>query len=255
MKERVIYTSIVGGFDALMQPEVTDPRYDYVCFVRKGEAGAGRAGLWQLREIPVDIPDPRRLSRYPKMHPSELLPGYRWSLWMDGNLQIVSELFYRRVDEIIESGVEMAAPVHPKRDCIYDEALAVVSAGKEEYAPAARTIKFLRSKGYPRHAGLCENALLLRDGGSEAVRRLDAMWWECLGSLSGRDQLSLMYCARECGVRIAPLLPEGRSIRDWDALAYVYHDRKPAGGWLAGKWRGLLKALAKKRLAALLASF
>ena len=108
MKERVIYTSIVGGFDALMQPEVTDPRYDYVCFVRKGEAGAGRAGLWQLREIPVDIPDPRRLSRYPKMHPSELLPGYRWSLWMDGNLQIVSELFYRRVDEIIESGVEMA---------------------------------------------------------------------------------------------------------------------------------------------------
>ena len=247
MKDRAIYTSIVGDIDSLMQPIEVDEHYDYICFVRKGCA-AGDSGIWQLREIPCDIEDDRMLSRYPKMHPEELLSGYSWTLWIDGNISIKSPGFYRILDDIIVSGAVMAAPQHPQRDCIYDEALAVVAAGKGNYRDSHRVIKFLSENGFPRHYGLFENSLLLRSGGSPEVKALDKMWWHCLGSISGRDQLSLMYCARECCVNITPLLPPWVKIRDCDLLEYVYHDRKPVQPYLVKRANDALRRLAKWKL-------
>lgn len=243
MNRRVIYSSIVGGIDSLMQPKVVDPRYDYVCFVRNASGLDG--GIWQLREIPVPISDDRMLSRYPKLHPEELLPGYEWSLWMDGNLCVRTKAFYDLIDDLIASDVQMAAPLHPLRDCIYDEARAVVAADKESFSAARRVIDFLKSKGFPRHAGLFENAILLRRGGNPAIASMDSMWWDCLQKLSGRDQLSLVYCARECSVEIKALLPEGCRLRDCDCLEYVYHDRTPERPWLVKKWHDARRRVAK----------
>ena len=243
MKTRVIYTSVVGDLDALMQPQVVDPRYDYICFVRKSEGMDG--GVWQLREIPAAIANDRMLSRYPKLHPEELLPDYEWTLWMDGNISIRSAGFYGHIDELIASGTQMAAARHPLRDCVYDEAYAVVAADKERYSVARRVVKFLRDKGFPRHAGLFENSILLRRMGDPAVAGMDAMWWDCLQTLSGRDQLSLVYCARECGVEIRPLLPDGMLLRDCDWLTYVYHDRRPERPWLIKKYYDARRRLEK----------
>lgn len=243
MKDRVVYTSIVGDIDALMQPQVVDPRYDYICFVRKTEGLDG--GIWQLREIPVDITGDRMLSRYPKLHPEELLTGYKWTLWIDGNISIRSADFYDRIDVLIDSGVQMAAAKHPLRDCVYEEAYAVVAADKEKYAPAMRVINFLKSKDFPRHAGLFENSVLLRRTSDESVARMDAMWWDCLQSLSGRDQLSLVYCARECGVDIVPLFEDGTVLRDCDMVDYVYHDRQPVRPWMVKKWNDAIRRMSK----------
>ena len=243
MKERVIYTSVVGSLDSLMQPQVVDPRYDYVCFVRSAEGMDG--GVWQLREIPADIADDRMLSRYPKLHPEELLPGYTWTLWIDGNISIRSAEFYDRLDDLIADGAHMAVAKHPLRDCVYDEAYAVVAADKERYQAAVRVINFLKSKGFPRHAGLFENSIILRRGGDGKIAALDAMWWDCLLALSGRDQLSLVYCARECGVSITPLLPDGKVLRDCDWFTYVYHDFRPRRPWLIKKYFDARRRLEK----------
>ena len=252
MNKRVIYTSLVGDIDSLMQPEIVDSRYDYICFVRKGQAAGVQDGVWQLREIPVDIDDDRMLSRYPKLHPEELLPGYEWTLWTDGNLSVRSQEFYDLIESLVQAGVQMAAPVHPSRDCIYDEAYAVVAAGKENYRNASRVISFLKAKGFPRHAGLFENSILLRRAGDPAVAEMDKMWWNCLQTLSGRDQLSLMYCARECGVKIEPLFPEGVALRNCAYVKYVFHDRVPQRPWLVKKCcdarRRLDKWLLRRRL-------
>ncbi len=250
MKNRVIYTSVVGGPDSLLQPQVVDSRYDYICFVRKADGLDG--GIWQLREIPADISDDRMLSRYPKLHPEELLPGYEWTLWIDGNISIRDEAFYGHIDKLIASGVQMAAAKHPLRDCVYDEAYAVVAADKERYDVAVRVVKFLRAKGFPRHAGLFENSILLRRAGDDALAKMDAMWWECLQTLSGRDQLSLVWCARECGVSITPLLPEGMLLRDCCWLTYIYHDRQPSRPWLIKKYFDARRRLEKWLLRRLL---
>ena len=46
MKKCVIYTCIIGAYDDLLQPAVTDPDFDFVCFVGKGEKTAERIGVW-----------------------------------------------------------------------------------------------------------------------------------------------------------------------------------------------------------------
>ena len=43
MKKCVIYTCIIGAYDDLLQPAVTDPDFDFVCFVGKGEKAAERS--------------------------------------------------------------------------------------------------------------------------------------------------------------------------------------------------------------------
>ena len=73
MSRWTIYTAIVGDIDTLVQPLVVDPRFDYVCFVRRG---SGQQGVWELREIGEDIGDDRMLARYAKLHPCELLRLY-----------------------------------------------------------------------------------------------------------------------------------------------------------------------------------
>lgn len=245
MKDRVVYTSIVGGFDSLMQPQVTDPRYDYICFVRRGERRTAAEGVWQIEEIPVDIEDNQLLSRYPKMHPEDLLAGYSWCVWIDGNITLRSASFYQMVDSIVGAGAEVAICRHPSRDCAYEEAYAVLSAGKAGYREMSGAVDFLSAEGFPRHAGLFENNIILRSLSSARVRELDGLWWECLCRISRRDQLSLVYCARRTGVEIVPLFPAGTNVRDCEWVGYVRHDVNPQRNWLARKWNGLRQVVSK----------
>ena len=213
MKNRVIYTAVIGGLDGLLPPVVPSSEYDYVCFVRKGCAAGLEGGLWQIRELPVDIPDDRLLARYAKAHP-ELTGGYEWSVWTDGNISIKSESFYDLLERKIASGVPVSVMKHPKRDCAYDEAYAVLSAGKAGYGELSRI-------------------------------KMDDLWWECLSGLSGRDQLSLVYCARKAGIEIDPLFPSAVNIRDCEWVKYVYHDRTPERSFFVKKWNGLRQAVSK----------
>ena len=41
----VIYTCIIGGYDELQQPRVTEEGFDFICFVGRGEKTAERIGV------------------------------------------------------------------------------------------------------------------------------------------------------------------------------------------------------------------
>ena len=86
MKKFVIYTVQTGGYDNVQQPLVVDERFDYILFT--DSADAKQKGVWQVRSIPYQNADLTRLSRYPKMHPNELLSDYAASLYIDANIQI-----------------------------------------------------------------------------------------------------------------------------------------------------------------------
>ena len=94
MKKCVIYTCIIGAYDDLLQPAVTDPDFDFVCFVGKGEKTAERIGVWEIREFDCGLDNPRLVSRYPKMHPHVLLPEYEASVYVDGNIELLDGSIY-----------------------------------------------------------------------------------------------------------------------------------------------------------------
>ena len=245
MKSRVIYTAIVGDIDSLSQPRVTDPAYDYICFVRKGSASQTSNGAWQIREIPADLEDNRMLARYAKLHPHVLVKEYEWSLWMDGNLAVADESFYRTLEDCIESGCKFFTVRHPLRDCSYEEAYACVGADKESYSNVLNVIRFLDRDGLPRHCGLCETSIMLRAHNDSKVLILDELWWSCLQKLSIRDQLSFMWCARKAEVQIGYLMPEGKNMRNSEFVLYSNHQPEPSSKGIAYALKDLRKRIAQ----------
>lgn len=186
----VVYTVITGGFDTVRQPEVIDPRFDYILFT--DSVTNPRIGAWSVRGIEYDCEDSRKKSRFPKIHPELLLSEYDASLYIDGNICITSQFVYDRCVALVSDGVDWAGIKH-KRDCVYDEMNAIIGLGWVHDYEVLDWYQFLRREKYPDNNGLFENNIIFRRH-SQVVKQIDDIWWWTLETQQvKRDQFSLMY--------------------------------------------------------------
>ena len=192
MEKIAIYTCIIGGYDELQQPRVTDGGFDFICFVGWGEKRQERIGVWEIREIPESLGDPGLDSRWPKMHPHRLLPEYECSVWVDGNVALLDGTLYRAARIKQAAGVKYSGVTHPDRDCSYEEARKCLDMKYLTPFGLLRVWAWLWLHGLPRHAGLNENNIIFRRHNDPDIVALDEMWWSRLPRLGRRDQLSLM---------------------------------------------------------------
>lgn len=227
MSKYVIYTCIVGGYDELLQPVVTDPDFDFVCFVGRGEKTADRIGAWAVREFDCGLEDLRIVSRYPKMHPHVLLPEYEASVWIDGNIGIADGTIYEAARSKMASGVLYSGVPHPDRDSVYSEVWTCWKWFPHlKFRDVPRIWAWLLFHGLPLRSGLMENNLIFRRHLDPAVVRLDELWWDRLLNLSLRDQLSFMWCLKKCGIPVDYFLSEGYNTRNHPGFRYLLHSRK-----------------------------
>ena len=192
MNNKVIYTSLTGGYDNLPQYPVIDPSFDYVCFSNDYPANV-RIGQWLIKPIPLENGDSLQMSRYAKLLPHEVLPEYQWSIWMDSNLEINHKEIYEAFKKCIRRNDKWSGIVHPSLDCIYMDIKACLQQGKIHYSQILSNIAFLRKEHYPRNNGLFENNIILRAHNSEIVKEIDNLWWEYFQKYAHRDQFSLYY--------------------------------------------------------------
>lgn len=204
-KKYAIYTVMVGGYDEIMQPMVVDDRFDYILF--SNDIKEDRVGVWQVRPIAYTNPDNTRICRYVKTHPEELLDGYEASVWMDSNLQIITEYLYNIVVDFFSKGIYVASINHQGRNCIYDEAFAVLECGYEHEDIVLKWCYYLHRQNYPRNNGLYETNVLYRRN-NDIIKRLDDLWWNCIDNFSKRDQLSFNYVLWKLNIICELILPE-----------------------------------------------
>ena len=223
-KKFVVYTVMVGGYDDILQPLVVDDRFDYVLFT--DEKRIDRKGVWEVRSFDYRNMDKTRESRYPKMHPEELLPEYEASLYTDANLQItdrqVYEIFLGLIEEEIDwAGISLPFPAHP--DCIYDHAFWVLANALDYEKVILELCHFLRKEEYPRHNGLFENNIIFRRNNNKTLQ-VDLMWWELYSRYSRRDQLTLGYVLwKNSDVNVGLFLPKGKRGYDSSCFFSVRH--------------------------------
>ena len=219
MNKKVIYTCLTGGYDRLEQPVVTDPSWDYVCFTDSD----GQDGVWQLRKIPYESPDPVTRSRYPKILPHKVLPEYEYSVYMDANIRIMGPDLYRIADRLMADEISFAQVEHPDRDCVYEELRYCYLKDKISTRTAFRLHRKWSAEGLPRHAGLYENNLLFRRHNITESRALDEAWWKGWESGVHRDQLCLMPIFLRHNIHPALLLGKGLNARNVPYLKYTLH--------------------------------
>ena len=181
---------MVGGYDEIMQPKVVDNRFDYILF--SNDIQEDRVGVWQVRPISYYNDDNTRICRYVKTHPEELLPEYDFSVWMDSNVRILTIFLYERCLELYQQGCQIASMNHLERNCIYDEAFAVLDYQLEYEPVIVKWCNQLRKQNYPKNNGLFETNVVFR-ANNEQIGELDSLWWKYIDAYSRRDQLSFNY--------------------------------------------------------------
>lgn len=190
-KRFAIYMAVSNNYDKIQSPSVIDEQADYFCFTdRYFWNRLTDASIWRQRRLPDARLDPVRMSRYAKLTPHLLFPDYEYSVFIDGNIDIVGSVSAL----LAEHGYPaMLAFQHPWRDCIYEEAEACIRGGKESPDLIRRQVSFYREAGFPSHFGLIESNVLVRRHHDPAVVALMDDWWTEIQRWSRRDQLSFPY--------------------------------------------------------------
>lgn len=225
MNKFAIFTACIGGYDDIMQPKIIDERFDYYLFTDDVEEN--QIGVWQVRHVDYTNPDKTRVARYVKTHPEELLPEYDATLWIDSNIQIISDSIYNRFISLFEEGIDLASVKHPDRDCIYDEAYTVVSWNMpfvlEHDCLALSWCRKIWKDGYREHGGLYETNILYRRN-DELMAKVDKMWWNCISGFSKRDQLSFNYVLWKFKPTAGFFLPIGENAKNSSQVAIANHN-------------------------------
>ncbi|HBT81629.1 TPA: hypothetical protein DEB04_02835 [Candidatus Giovannonibacteria bacterium] len=192
----VIYTAIFGSYDELQEPAALPPDCDFICFTDKPQ----KSKHWQIRIMGMPVPgDLTRSNRRIKMLAHEYFPEYKYSVYVDGNVLVRGD-----VNDLIRdylAKTNMALYRHDSRDCIYDEAEAIIKLGKEkgrwqdDPLVIERQMARYRAERYPPHNGLGTTLILLRRHNEPDVRQVMEAWWNIERGESKRDQLSFNYAA------------------------------------------------------------
>ncbi|MBO7433902.1 MAG: DUF616 domain-containing protein [Salinivirgaceae bacterium] len=221
MNKFAIYTAIVGDYDEIPQPLIVDDRFDYILF--SNDIKKTKVGAWQIRNIVYENADRIKIARWVKTHPTELLPEYVFSVWIDANIQIKTDYIYYKVMDLFDTSIHISTVVHPQRDCIYNEMFTVYDSYLETESTLFDWAKILRRNRYPKKNGLNETNILYRNHSTDIIKRFNNLWWSYIEKYSRRDQLSFNFALWQLNISCEPILPVGESAFKSEHFNYIGH--------------------------------
>ena len=152
-----VYSVLFGNYDCLKEPMYISDRCDYYILT---DQEIPASSTWKKYDLGV-LSDMESFSnlekaRYCKLHPHLLFPEYKYSIFIDANIQIVTDLV-----PIVEQLGDNFIAIHnqPGRDCVYQEATEIIvikKAPKEQVIPQ---VKAYKAEGFPKHYDYLEPVL------------------------------------------------------------------------------------------------
>lgn len=212
----VIYTAITNHYDTLKAPEVYTPDARYVAWLDGDDYVL--PGRWEAMRLTVQARNPRVTARHPKLLAHRYHPDAEVSVWVDACLLITHDL--TPLVDALTDAAPLVAYAHPERDCVYDEAAAVVAAGVADAGRVDAQVNAYRGEGYPARRGLFQSGLMARRHHAPALVRAQEDWWEDVSQYSQRDQVSGMVALWRHDLTYTPM--DGEIT---DAVRYVHHPR------------------------------
>lgn len=188
-----VITSICGGKDDLNDEQKRGDA-KWVAYLDKPTDSK----LWEVKTAYDRFTDPRRNSRIHKMLTHQYTDT-EYSIWIDGGISLL-----KPPEELIERYLknhDIALFKHPKRDCIYDEAIKVAKGQLDDAEVIIEQVKKYEDEGYAKHKGLFECGVILRRH-TKKVIEFNNFWWGEYCRHSNRDQVSFAYAADSVGLRV-----------------------------------------------------
>lgn len=201
-----VYTSIFGGYDNLIDEQFQMDGVDYICFTDRDI----ESKTWKVvKSTPIYNDSNRNAKKY-KVLPHRYLNDYDWSVWIDGNIKVISDIRSLCNGDAYKLYDHMLVGEYDRRNCIYDEAQTILNFGKinsERYPEKGiknwkdnpklivdQMNRYL-SEGYPKQNGLSTTPIMVRNHMDDNVINHNEDWWSEIKHNSKRDQLSFNYIA------------------------------------------------------------
>lgn len=216
-----VYTSIFGDYDNLKDPVLKPDNIDYYIIT---DQNLPETSIWKSIDYKEVIPDtivsPIERNRYVKIMPHKVFTDYDYSIYVDGNVFITSDL-----SALIKplQKFPIAMHRHKNRDCVYEEIEACIAKGKENEKRLRTHEKLLRAHGVPEHCGLLEATVIVRKHSDTRCISIMETWWDEFQQYSKRDQISLIDSLWKAGVSIDFIASLGDNILDNHHFVIVPH--------------------------------
>ena len=195
-----VYTVITGNYDNLKDVE-PEENIDYFCFTNNNNL---KSKTWKI----IYLDNNEKLSnlllarKYKILIPSMIKNNYDVSVWIDGSVIIKESIIDFINKECDLNHYSLACFKHSQRDCVYEEAAAIIKFRKDRYENVVHIIDYLKDNKYPEHNGLNETTVLVRRHNDELLNKVLEQWYYMVENYSPRDQLSFNYNINKFGLKI-----------------------------------------------------
>lgn len=196
-----VYTAIFGNYDTPPVLHYTDPALDYILYTDQQDCVA--PAPWQVRVVPAAFVDPQMDARRIKVLSHLFLHDYDVSVWVDGNFTVETLSRDFIIDMVNRAPVALCR--HQFRNCIFDEAVEIMSRQLDAATPVLNQIQYYQARQFPAQLGLHATGFMVRNHRDQHTLKMNMRWWELLSTFSKRDQLSFDYVRWEQCVPVMSL--------------------------------------------------
>lgn len=219
--ERIaVYTGVFGNYDEVCFPKVCPKNIDYY-FV--SDEKPKELGVYQWIDAKTVIPDyiisPIKRNRFIKMKPHVLFPQYKYSIYVDGNIEIKEDIS----SFIQENQSGISTFMHPNRECLFYEGIMMVSLKRVVAEDVCRQMKRYLEEGMPIRYGLPEMMVIAREHRKQECIKVMETWWEEFNAGAQRDQLSFMYAMWKNDMSLYDMTSLGNNSRECDKISIIRH--------------------------------
>lgn len=200
-KRGAVYTCLVGKNSGLHQPEYINVYLDYICFTDKEEKWGTREGTWEYRKMEREKGESNSAMYYRyKIKPHEVLKEYDYSIWVNGQMQIVGEV--EQLYEIYGRGNSFLAFPSYIQDNLYEAVHTSLNADDENIRLRKKILHY-REEGFPEYYGMISTNMMYRNHEDKILNQAMDIWLREATECSQMSEVGFSYGAWKSGLEYA----------------------------------------------------
>lgn len=203
VSKKVVYTCITDDYDDIEEIKgykYINSEWDYICYTDNQDyINRGQVGIWQIRPLAYDKLDGTRNNRWHKINPHEILSDYDESLYIDANINILTDKIFREIDNLEK---DLILSVHACNVCMYKEFIWAINDNVDNLELINKQLDLIKSENFPKNYGMPENNIIYRKHNKEHIVSLMKDWWYMLENYAKRDQLSFPYILWKHNIKV-----------------------------------------------------
>lgn len=222
-----VYTCVFGNYDKIKNPVFVSRYCDYYIVT---DQEISKECKWD-KIVPHNTPKgfeewhPAIKNRYYKMHPHELFEEYDYSVYLDGNIQPVTDL-YPFLEKMKCENKNIALHKHPFFECLYDSGEHLKKIEMVDCEPMDKQLERYNAEGLPTKYGFFECGVIVRKHHEEKIIKIMDTWWDEYSRGVKRDQQSFTYALWKNGFNQSAVCSLGSDVRKNSRLKISVHKRK-----------------------------